>query len=202
MKMILKIREDLKIHLSLLFGQPLNVLQDFCTLALEFISRDLNPKVYITAAQKLEVEPQNIEDAVGGIVFLLVESCRLKLNELDFRDSILTIGFDEEQQALLSDLYRNKQKELTDVIQSSTFNIPHFKDLEWRFETQVSSRCLLNQLVPQVTIKLTLDNGENDERILLQSDPKNLQRLTESLEEALSEATSQNSRKILKKIKF
>lgn len=59
-----------------------------------------------------------------------------QLNELDFRDSIVTAGFTDEQQAVLYALYDSKRKQLNEMIVSQTFNILHFKDLEWRFETQ------------------------------------------------------------------
>ncbi|XP_075229572.1 COMM domain-containing protein 2 [Lycorma delicatula] len=198
--MLFTIRDDHKSHLSILFDKPINVLQDFCRLTSEYLAKGSNPKLYVAAAQKLEVEPQNILDAVEAIVYILLESSKLKLNELDFRDSIVTAGFTDEQQAVLYALYDSKRKQLNEMIVSQTFNILHFKDLEWRFETQVASRSLVNQLIPQITMKLSLTDDKNDENILLQCDPNNLLHMTEVLETALQEVNSQDIRRIQRKL--
>ncbi|XP_039295338.1 COMM domain-containing protein 2-like [Nilaparvata lugens] len=200
--MILNLKEEHKAHLSLLFKQPVNVLQDFCKLALEYLVRGSKPKLYSSAAQKLEVEPDDIENAVEGIVFLLIESSKNKLNELDFRDTLLTVGFSEEQQAVLSELYKSKEKELNEVLPSSSLHLPHFKNLEWRFECQVSSRSVAKQLTPKVTLNLTLTGDKEPSNILLQADPKNLQHMTGVLEKALKEARSQNSRRLQRRLKI
>lgn len=60
-----------------------------------------------------------------------------QLSEADFRDSVLTIGFSQEQQNILSKFYESKQKEITDILSKLALKEPHYHDLDWRFEIQV-----------------------------------------------------------------
>lgn len=57
---------------------------------------------------------------------------------------MIKFGFTEEQQIMLNALYDETQDELNNIIASQTFSISHFKDLQWRFETQVCEiyKCL------------------------------------------------------------
>ncbi|PSN33894.1 hypothetical protein C0J52_09561 [Blattella germanica] len=66
--MILSLKDDHKQHLSILIPQPVNVLQDFCKLALDFLRKGPNTKLYQTAAQKLDVQPEVIRNAVEGLL--------------------------------------------------------------------------------------------------------------------------------------
>lgn len=125
-----------------------------------------------------------------------------QLSEADFRDSVLTIGFSTEQQSVLSKFYESKQKDIQEVLSRLEIKEPHYHDLEWRFEVVVSSRALLEQVTPLVTMDLQLktenkENGDTDiKHVLLQTDPTNLVHLTEELEKALNESRSRHSRKI------
>lgn len=58
------------------------------------------------------------------------------MSEADFRDSILTLGFSQDQQEILSKFYESKQKDINEVLTKS-LNEPHYEDLKWRFEAQV-----------------------------------------------------------------
>ncbi|KAK7866060.1 hypothetical protein R5R35_013560 [Gryllus longicercus] len=182
------------------------VLQDFCKLSLEYLKRGPNPKLYQSAAQKLNVQPEVIRNAVEGLVHLLIRSCKQKLNDLDFRDSMLTLGFSEAHQEILSAFFENKKEEILNVLNNYSHDLPHFKDLEWRFEVQLASRSLQHQITPLITMKLSLENRRGSvaipgEQLVLQTDPTNLVHLTQVLEEALLEARSQHTRRFQRYIK-
>ena len=46
--------------------------------------------------EKLGVDTATVRQSVQGLMFLLVESSKLSVNEIDFLDSIMILGFDEE----------------------------------------------------------------------------------------------------------
>ncbi|KAF2881855.1 hypothetical protein ILUMI_24319 [Ignelater luminosus] len=154
--MLLSLRNDHKEHLSLLFNQTPQVVVDFCKLAIDFLQNGPNLKVYNNAAQKLEVGAENVQNCVYGLVNLLLESCKHKLNEVDFRDSVLTVGFTQEQQNILSKFYLSKRKDISDILAKLVVDEPHYHDLQWRFEVQVASRSLLEQVTPLVSMDLVL----------------------------------------------
>lgn len=206
--MLLSLKDDHKQHFSLLISQPTNVLQDFCRLALDFLQKGPTPKLYQTAAQKLNVQPEIIRNAVEGLVNLLMESCRHQLSELDFRDSVLALGFSEEHQETLELFYMGKKQEICDALSQLTLNLPHYHDLEWRFEVQLASRALQHQMTPLITMNLTLETktalaseSTTTKNIVLQTDPTNLAHITQVLEEALHESRSQHSRRIQRSFK-
>lgn len=124
------------------------------------------------------------------------------MSDADFRDSVLTIGFSAEQQSVLSKFYESKQKDIQEVLSKLELKEPHYHDLDWRFEVVVSSRALLEQVTPLITMDLQLktenkDNGgEEVKHVLMQTDPTNLVHLSEELERALNESRSRHSRKI------
>ncbi|XP_050462521.1 COMM domain-containing protein 2 isoform X1 [Cataglyphis hispanica] len=205
--MLLTLKPDHKKHILFLTEQSPPVLQDFCKLALDYLQKGPNVKVYNAAAQKLNVELNIIKNSVEGLVNLLLESCKhkfLQLNAEDFRDSVIALGFTEEKEAILSKLYSVKKDEILNALEGIGFKLPEYYDMEWRFEVQTASRSLLKQVAPLITIDLSLKNPDNSdeiEHVLLQTDPINLLHITQELEEALQESRSSHIRRISRAVK-
>lgn len=63
---------------------------------------------------------------------------------------------------------------------------------------QISSRALLQQLTPLVTMKLTLEGGKC---YALQTDPSSLVHMAQTLEEALTESRSHHARRVIRGLK-
>ncbi|XP_050308735.1 COMM domain-containing protein 2 [Anthonomus grandis grandis] len=204
--MLISLRNDHKQHLQLLIEQPEQVVLDFCKLASDFIENGPNKKIYQSAASKLSVTTEDIQNCIYGIINLVLLACRHKLSEADFRDSVLTLGFSTDQEAILSKFYETKKDDIHKV-RRPEFNDPHFNDLDWRFEVQLASRSLLQQVTPLITMDLSLRTSKSDgsdpeiEHHLLQTDPTNLVHLANELENALNESKSNYSRKIQKTLK-
>ncbi|XP_012058880.1 PREDICTED: COMM domain-containing protein 2 [Atta cephalotes] len=202
--MLLTLKPNHKKHMLFLVEQSSPVLQDFCKLALDYLQKGPNVKVYNAAAQKLNVELDVIKNSVEGLVNLLLESCKYKLSTEDFRDSMVALGFTEDKEAILSKLYSIKKDEVSDALEEIGFKLSRYHDMEWRFEIQIASRSLLKQVAPLISLDLSLKNPENPEEIehiLLQTDPTNLLHITQELEEALQESRSQHIRRISRTVK-
>ncbi|CAK9824777.1 COMM domain-containing protein 2 [Anthophora retusa] len=202
--MLLTLKPEHKKHVLLLTEHTPQVLQDFCKLAVDYLQKGPNIKLYNAAAQKLEVDVSVIKNSVEGLVNLLLEGCRYKLSSEDFRDSVISLGFSEQHEVILSKLYNVKKDEISDTLKNVGFKLPEYHDMEWRFEVQVASRTLLKQVAPLITLDLSIknsDKNENIEHVLLQTDPVNLLHLTQQLEEALAEGRSQHIRRLSRVIK-
>ncbi|XP_057652340.1 COMM domain-containing protein 2-like [Diorhabda carinulata] len=202
--MLISLKKTHKEHLHFLTLQQVEIVEDFCTLATDFVDNGPNLENYTALSKKLEVETDVIQNCIYGITQLLLLSCKHKLSDADFRDSILTLGFSSDQQVVLSNLYSAKQDEIHAVLEVS-ISEPHYDDLRWRFEAQVSSRSLLNHVVPVITIELTtktnVDGTVETEKCNLQTDQNNLLHIINELERALSESKSRHSRKIQRALK-
>lgn len=101
-----------------------------------------------------------------------------------------------------------------------------FRDLEWRLEGRVSSRSLIQQSIPFITIKIHLDSEKVNENkhplgrleqtdnpksdgdvrhsrkkeIIFQTDPNNLLYIINVLEKTLQEARAHRVRNIVKNL--
>ena len=202
--MLLTLKPDHKKHVLLLTEHTAQVLQDFCKLAVDYLQKGPNIKLYSAAAQKLEVDVNVIKNSVEGLVNLLLESCRYKLSAEDFRDSVVALGFAEDQETILSKLYNVKKDEILDSLTNIGFKLPQYHDMEWRFEVQIASRSLLKQVAPLITLDLSVkdsNRSEDIEHVLLQTDPVNLLHITQELEEALQEGRSQHIRRLSRVVK-
>lgn len=61
----------------------------------------------------------------------------MQLNEIDFQDSILTLGFDEGTRESLLEVYLQNRREIRTILSEMTMDLPHYHNLEWRFDVQV-----------------------------------------------------------------
>ncbi|XP_060075814.1 COMM domain-containing protein 2-like [Ylistrum balloti] len=199
--MLLIFDDNHKEHLSFLTDTATDVVREFCKISMEFIRKGSNRKIYQGAAQKLKVDVETVQHGVEGLMYLLTESSKLMLNEIDFQDSILTLGFSEDMRQTLLELYLQNRREIRAIMSEMAMDLPHYQNLEWRFDVQLASRSLRRQTTPLVTFKLHIDDAGERETKVLQTDPVNLVHLTKVLDEALQEMKSPYCRRIARNIK-
>ncbi len=117
---------------------------------------------------------------------------------------------------------RSYSETLKVIFQKEEF-LSHYESLEWRFDVKIGSRSCLDQIEPQVMLKLHLSSepevtvkkmSEATSRleadslikdlskkdIVLQTDPSNLTHLCSVLEEALSQINTSHVRRHLKNL--
>lgn len=190
-----------KKHLSFLIDIDQPVLQEFCKISLEFIKKGTKDKVYQSAAQKLGVSAETVQQGVEGLMYLLTESSKLLISEIDFQDSIMTLGFTEERRQTLLQMYLQHRKEIREILNEMSMDLPHYHNLEWRFDVELASRSLRHQVTPVITMKLHTKDCDKISTQVLQTDPVNLVHLTKVLDEALQEMKSPYCRRIVRNIK-
>uniref|UniRef100_A0AAZ3R5V5 COMM domain-containing protein n=1 Tax=Oncorhynchus tshawytscha TaxID=74940 RepID=A0AAZ3R5V5_ONCTS len=168
----------------------------------QFLRKGTNPKIYEGAARKLSVDAETVQHGVEGLMYLLTESSKLMISEVDFQDSVLVLGFTEELNHLLQQLYLENRKEIRHILGELTPSLPHYHNLEWRLDVQLASRALRQQVKPTVTMKLHLEESGGDKSAkVLQTDPATLMHLIQELEKALAELKTTHCRRILRNIK-
>jgi len=181
--MLLVFEDSHKEHLSFLVGQEAEVLKEFCRISLNFIRSGSNPKVFTGAAQKLGVAANDVQHGVEGLMYLFTESARLMLSDIDFNDSIMTLGFEEATRSTLCEVYLAHRRDIRDIL------------------GELASRSLRHQTSPNVLLKLDTEEDGERQTQLLTSDPVNLAHLTRVLEGALQEMKSGYCRRIARNIK-
>ncbi|CAH1793123.1 unnamed protein product [Owenia fusiformis] len=199
-RMLLMLADEHKGHLAFLSTVPVEVVTEFCKIAVKFIRNGSSSKVYQAAANKLGVEVEIVEHCVQGLMHLLTESTKVLISDMDFQDSILTLGFSEDLQTQLLQLYKDNKTEIRNILKELSMDLPHYHNLEWRFDVQLASRSLRHQINPTILFKLHTKYGESKETTILQTDPVNLVHLTDTLDQALQEIKSAHCRRILRNI--
>ncbi|NXD82970.1 COMD2 protein, partial [Halcyon senegalensis] len=151
---------------------------------------------------KLNIGVDTIQHVVEGLSYLLTESSKLMISEIDFQDSIHVLGFSDELNKLLLQLYLDNRKEIRSILSELAPKLPSYHSLEWRLDVQqLASRSLRQQIKPAVTIKLHLNQNEDQTAQVLQTDPSTLLHLIQQLEQALGEMKTNHCRRIVRNMK-
>uniref|UniRef100_A0A8C3U691 COMM domain-containing protein n=1 Tax=Catharus ustulatus TaxID=91951 RepID=A0A8C3U691_CATUS len=165
-------------------------------LALEQLRRGAAPRACETAASE-----SRARHGVEGLVYLLTESSKLMISEVDFQDSIHVLGFSDELNKSLLQLYLDNRKEIRSILGELAPRLPSYHSLEWRLDVQLASRSLRQQIKPAVTMKLHLNQNEDQTAQVLQTDPATLLHLIQQLEQALGEMKMNHCRRIVRNMK-
>ncbi|XP_075274625.1 COMM domain-containing protein 2 isoform X2 [Opisthocomus hoazin] len=152
-------------------------------------------------AGRLGLGADAVQRAAEGLAFLLAESARLTISEIDFQDSIHVLGFSDELNKSLLQLYLDNRKEIRSILGELAPKLPSYHSLEWRLDVQLASRSLRQQIKPAVTIKLHLNQNEEQTAQVLQTDPSTLLHLIQQLEQALGEMKTNHCRRIVRNMK-
>ncbi|KAG7228813.1 hypothetical protein INR49_008591 [Caranx melampygus] len=193
--MLLVLSDDHKEHLAFLPTVDTAVVGEFGRIALEFLRRGSSPKIYEGAARKLCVPVEMVQHGVEGLMFLMTESSKHMISEVDFLDSVLALGL----------LYLQHHSQIRSILSQLPSNLPAYHNLEWRLDVQLASRSVRQQVIPALMMRLTLTrdgNSSSDRSIMvLQTDPSTLLHLISTLEAALAAMKTSHSRRILRNIK-
>ena len=200
--MLLILSQEQKNHIQFLTTLELDVVREFARISLDSLLKGApNPKIFQAAAQKLGVAVDTIKNGINGLKHILAESSRLMIGEIDFQDSVITLGFAEDVIKELLQLYLENRKEIRSILSEMSVEVPHYRNLEWRFDVELASRSLHRQTNPVILMKLDTKEGEKSLTEILQTDPVNLVHLTTMLESAMQEMKTAHCRRIVRNIK-
>ncbi|KAM8804826.1 COMD2 protein, partial [Eudromia elegans] len=198
--MLLVLSEEQRAHLGCLRGLGAAGTGELGRLALELM-RGGAPRALEAAARSLDVGTEALQRGLDGISYLLAESSRLMVSETDFQDSVHVLGFSDELNKLLLQLYLDNRKEIRSILSELAPRLPSYHNLEWRLDVQLASRSLRQQIKPFVTLKLHLSENGDQTAQVLQTDPSTLLHLIRQLEQALGEMKSNHCRRIARNMK-
>uniref|UniRef100_A0A3Q2E449 COMM domain containing 2 n=1 Tax=Cyprinodon variegatus TaxID=28743 RepID=A0A3Q2E449_CYPVA len=185
--MLLVLSEEHKDHLGFLTQVDGSVVEEFCRIALEFLRKGSNPKIYEGAAK---IDQDNLT--------------LMSPPPVDFMDSVLSLGFTDQLNQSLLQLYVQHKDQIRSMLSHLRCSQPAYHNLEWRLDVQLASRSLRQQMVAMVTMRLLLsgsDGGGTLRCLDLQTDPSTLLHLISSLEAALAAMKTGHARRILRNIK-
>ena len=194
--MLLVLSEEQREHLSLLKQFKPDIAREICKTAFEFIKNGISVKKYQIAAQKLNTESEIIKKSVESLMSVVTECSKFSLSAEDFQRSIDVLNFSNELVEDLSTMYGESWEQLRRIMKNMSLVVPHYKDLEWRFDVKVSSRMKKYQTTPEILLRFHFFHGETEISNAFQTDIVSLVNLTKELEIALIDAKTSHSRKV------
>ncbi|KAG8201824.1 hypothetical protein JTE90_027304 [Oedothorax gibbosus] len=199
---MLLILDDIhKKHLEVLKSIDVKIVREFCRISIEHLFKGSNPKIYQSAAQRLNIEADLVKNVIAGVTQLFIEASKTMMSEIEFRDSIIVLGFHDDSQEELVKHYLENNQMIRSLLSSFDLDVPQYKNLEWRLDVQIASRSLRRAMEPTLLLRLQLEKEEETNDVILEADPSNVLHMTEVLEQALQEAKSQHCRRIMRSIK-
>ncbi|XP_053738287.1 COMM domain-containing protein 2 [Synchiropus splendidus] len=199
--MLLVLSEEHKEHLGFLLKVDSAVVGEFGRIALEFLRKGTSPKIYEGAARKLGVPVDTVQHGVEGLMFLLTESSKHMVSEVDFLDSVLVLGLGEELNQILLQIYQQHRCQIRSILSLLPPSLPAYHNVEWRLDIQLASRSLHHQVIPMLMMRLQLTKGSETTSTILQTDLSTLLHLIAMLEAALDALKTSHARRILRNIK-
>lgn len=101
----------------------------------------------------------DLQLTIKALVMLIVETVKTKVTRPDFEETLFAC-LGPEQIQYFWDFIQSQRQFIVNILRHYTVSDLRFRDLEWRMEARVASRCLLTQTVPTITMKLFLDPEE------------------------------------------
>ena len=198
--MLLKLSSDHLEHLEFLKKIDVDVAIEFANISLQFLQNGINKKMFKAASQKLNVEISVVENSIFGLMQLFLEASKMKLNDLDFYDSLMVHSFSSELATMIKDLYLQNVKSLSSNLKVNMPQLPRYKNLEWRLDIKLASRSLYNQLSPAILLKLAVENHVGTETKLLQTDLSTLHHMIAEIEDALNQSKSKHVQRFIRNL--
>eukprot|EP00002_Diphylleia_rotans_P035807 TRINITY_DN7846_c0_g2_i1.p1 TRINITY_DN7846_c0_g2~~TRINITY_DN7846_c0_g2_i1.p1 ORF type:complete len:201 (-),score=56.39 TRINITY_DN7846_c0_g2_i1:266-868(-) len=190
-----------KQDLSFFSSIEADVVPEFAKIAVEFLKKGANKKLYAGAAQKLGVDPDAVRRALEALSSFFQESSKMLLNEIDFVDSIITLGLPKEVNEELYQMYVENRKDIRALLSESKLSLPHYQNLDWRLDVTLASRTQKQQTTPVYFLNLAIEDEGVTTTHVLQADPANLRHVCNELETALNELRTSRCQRILRNIK-
>uniref|UniRef100_A0A8B9H4G5 COMM domain containing 2 n=1 Tax=Astyanax mexicanus TaxID=7994 RepID=A0A8B9H4G5_ASTMX len=193
--MLLVLSDEHKEHLGFLPKVDPAVVGEFGRIAVEFLKKGSNPKIYEGAARKLNVPSETVQHGVEGLMYLLTESSKLMVSVSTNSQLCFLFNFRCGTKLVNSLLLQQntvhaRQSLLSYSPPSTVLSSPILR-----------YRALRQHVKPAICLKLHLESGGTQTARVLQTDPATLLHLIQELECALAEVKSNHCRRILRNIK-
>lgn len=129
-------------------------------LVLEYLNNEPpTSNRFASQAEKLNISTVELQLTVKALVLLIIETVKTKVTRTDFEETLFAC-LGPEQLQFFWEFINSQRQFIVNILRHYTVNDLRFRDLEWRHDARVASRCLLKQAVPTITMKLHLDAEE------------------------------------------
>uniref|UniRef100_A0A8B9HCF8 COMM domain containing 2 n=1 Tax=Astyanax mexicanus TaxID=7994 RepID=A0A8B9HCF8_ASTMX len=177
------------------------VVGEFGRIAVEFLKKGSNPKIYEGAARKLNVPSETVQHGVEGLMYLLTESSKLMVSVSTNSQLSVFIVIEQQINTITLLRYSEENKYLNTLRLCKFSHLEFMEGSEIFYDPPLQCRALRQHVKPAICLKLHLESGGTQTARVLQTDPATLLHLIQELECALAEVKSNHCRRILRNIK-
>eukprot|EP01006_Ploeotia_vitrea_P049393 TRINITY_DN67334_c7_g5_i1.p1 TRINITY_DN67334_c7_g5~~TRINITY_DN67334_c7_g5_i1.p1 ORF type:complete len:293 (+),score=98.09 TRINITY_DN67334_c7_g5_i1:104-982(+) len=198
--MLISIADDLAADLTaLLPSLSSDFMTQFCQVAVDHVTKgSLSSSRYAQVAKSVDGEVAQVKTALAALSSLFIQCAKRNVGEADVRKALEELEGMEKHAAQVAECYGRQKARLRAVLAGEfAMRLPHYVDLDWRIDVEVGSRALRNQVKP--TMMLNLKTTEKD--TLLQADYAVAKHVCDELEQAMKQANTAHSRRIIKYIR-
>ncbi|CAF1255453.1 unnamed protein product [Adineta steineri] len=199
---LLLLDDERKAQLDLLNKIDESAAVEICKAALGYLSTGLNTKLITTAANNLQLDVETVRTTIDSLLWLYTECAKTKILPETLDESLKLLGYNIKIRQAFIECYKSQASQLQTILATDlALSLPHYKNLNWRFDVQIATRSMRSrkQFDPFFILKLTLINGTNgkEQVHLLEIDPLTLVHIVEQLELAMNESRSNHARRIM-----
>ncbi|KAG7398386.1 hypothetical protein PHYBOEH_011187 [Phytophthora boehmeriae] len=171
---------------------------EICKLAVRVFGSEKQSKRRLTrTASSSGWETQKMEQAVLAFAKILMDAAKAELSEQAFRLVLKGMEMSEDHVEVLVQLYTTHASDIRECVSKETgTSVPHYRNLEWRIDLELSTRFLRNKPKPIVTLRLDTSAQPNSSGVpqtqstCLRVDYDGLRLMQSQLETALKEVDS------------
>eukprot|EP01105_Mastigella_eilhardi_P023523 TRINITY_DN5951_c0_g1_i1.p1 TRINITY_DN5951_c0_g1~~TRINITY_DN5951_c0_g1_i1.p1 ORF type:complete len:246 (-),score=84.77 TRINITY_DN5951_c0_g1_i1:159-836(-) len=208
-----------------LSGLNESLFKEFLRIAVDFIKKGCRRGLFGPAAQRIGMQPEQVQRGVEALSSVLTECARCNLSEQEFAEGLLDQQLrsllPKEQLVLMRKVYAHQRAEIRAVLNELSFSpLPHYVDLRWRLDAVVATRSMRQQVTEQQPLYIlnletaggaaaasaapTVADAEQapaTQTVVLQADPLTLQNMCAQLESAIAELKSPTTRRVMRNIR-
>jgi hypothetical protein len=185
-------------------SQPARHTEHFALLAACIIASHPSHPSLPSSTEALSVDAVALTAVVHGLGFLLLEATKRSVTAEDFAASVSPLSLPPEVASAISASLASHSRVLLASLSAASLVLPHYADLQWRLDVEVSRRSISGRCEAMYLLELTVAGGSSsreEQKLLMQSDYAAMLQLEKELEAAVKGLQSKEARRILRYVK-
>mmetsp|Transcript_14578 Transcript_14578/g.35564 ORF Transcript_14578/g.35564 Transcript_14578/m.35564 type:complete len:199 (+) Transcript_14578:102-698(+) len=172
-------------------------LERCCEICIrQFQNPETDKKMILRTAKELGLSSGELSAAVDELSQFFLACCKKQLNQSNFNILAKTMKLEKERAAILYKFYVANLDSMRSILSTSSKRLPHYNNLNWRLELEMSSRTLHHKVKPSFLLELTTKDETGEKAELMQCDYSVMKHVCDQLEVALKDLNSSHCRRM------
>ncbi|GAB5362605.1 hypothetical protein AAMO2058_000812000 [Amorphochlora amoebiformis] len=161
-----------------------------------FKNAEVDKKVYSKAAREIGMATSEVINAVDSLSGVFIACCKKKMTQTAFGVFTESLQLPKDHVSTLYKHYSTNIETIRSGLSEVSKRPPHYKNLNWRLELEMSSRSIHHNIKPSFLLELQTQDGSECKSELLECEYSVMKNITSQLEIALKEIDSSHCRRM------